>query len=247
MLLGLPLAAVAMALLLGWIREGRMPRWLPAVGVAVLLVDLLAAGGIGLPGVAGTFWLLLALGLQGTSRPRELPHLAAWAALAGGDCLGRGVLLHGVQARARLPGPVATGRAEPTRAVEHLEAAAAADPLSAEPGGGWRRSGSSMAATPSEPPSSGSSRPTRRHCLAPNSALAWLASGDWYFQAAAVLDHHGTTLKKHALDKAAAAYREAVRLYPNDAPDRAPVGRERVGRRQSNGVSPGGRDRPAVG
>ena len=63
-LLGLPLAAATIGVLLVWIRDGRLPRWLPAVGVVVLLIDLLATGGIGFPGVAGTLWLLLALGLQ---------------------------------------------------------------------------------------------------------------------------------------------------------------------------------------
>ena len=53
--------------------------------------------------------------------------------------------------------------------------------------------------------------------VAPNSDVAWRASGDWYTQAAAVVDRHGTRLASDALDKAVAAYREAVRLYPNDA------------------------------
>ena len=79
-LLGLPLATVALLLLRGWIRDGRMPRWLPSVGVAALLINLSAAGGIGLPSVAGTLWLLLAIGLP-EERPRELPTGSAWAVL----------------------------------------------------------------------------------------------------------------------------------------------------------------------
>ena len=78
-LLGLPLAAAAIALLWGWIAHGRWSPRLPAIGVVVVLVDLLATGGIGLPSVAGTFWLLLALGLVG-QQPRELPVATAWAA-----------------------------------------------------------------------------------------------------------------------------------------------------------------------
>ena len=147
-LLGLPLAAATVAVLLGWIREGRMPRWLPAVGVAVLLVDLLAAGGIGLPGVAGTFWLLLCLGLQGQGLVRaghfsarvriraDVPGWAAWAGLAAAIALAVACYstaynpVLGCQAHLRLSERMAD------RAVEQLEAAAAADPLSAEP---WRR------------------------------------------------------------------------------------------------------------
>ena len=182
--LGLPLAAATVAVLLGWIREGRMPGWLPAVGVVVLLVDLLAAGGIGLPGVAGTFWLLLCLGLSEASGSRTC---RGWGSLGGtgrGDCLGRGLLRHGLQSRAQLSGPLAVVRADgETRAVEQLE------------GGRGRRSalGRALAAVgrrlvrclaaDAEPSrsSSGSSRQTPTSCgLAPNSAPDWLASGDWY-------------------------------------------------------------------
>jgi Tfp pilus assembly protein PilF len=62
-LLGLPVAVACLVLLRGWVRDGRLPVELPAIGVAVLLVDLLTTGGISLPAVAGTFWLLLALGV----------------------------------------------------------------------------------------------------------------------------------------------------------------------------------------
>ena len=59
-LLGLPLAAVCLLLLAPWVRTGCLPPAWPAIGVAVMLVNLSAAGGIGQPGVAGSFWLLLA-------------------------------------------------------------------------------------------------------------------------------------------------------------------------------------------
>ncbi len=90
-LLGLPLAAATIAVLLGWIREGQLPRWLPAVGVAVLLIDLSAAGGIGFPGVAGTFWLLLALGLQ-HEPPRAHGAVGRLDHAGRRRCLGSGVL-----------------------------------------------------------------------------------------------------------------------------------------------------------
>ena len=127
-LLGLPLAAAAVMLMRGWIREGRLPRLLPAIGVVVLLVDLLAAGGIGLPSVAGTFWLLLALGLQGQP-PRGLRPVGAWVGLLAAIALAIACYrtayspVLGCQAQLRL------AEREPARAVEHLEAAAAADPL----------------------------------------------------------------------------------------------------------------------
>jgi hypothetical protein len=67
-LLGLPLAGGSLLLLAPWVRSGRLgPAW-PAIGVAVMLVNLSAASGIALPGVAGSFWLLLALALDGHGR-----------------------------------------------------------------------------------------------------------------------------------------------------------------------------------
>jgi hypothetical protein len=80
--LGLPLAVLTVALMLGWIHAGRLPQWLPGVCIVALLVDLLAAGGIAMPGIAGTFWLLLALGLDGRW-PRSFRTFPAWVALAG--------------------------------------------------------------------------------------------------------------------------------------------------------------------
>ena len=43
---------------------------LAAIGVVVLLINLLAAGGIGYPGVAGSLWLLLAVGMNDTDDDR---------------------------------------------------------------------------------------------------------------------------------------------------------------------------------
>lgn len=47
-----------------WIQVGNMPRWLPLVAVVTLLVNLLAAGGIGYPSIAGSLWVLVAIGLN---------------------------------------------------------------------------------------------------------------------------------------------------------------------------------------
>jgi len=83
-LVGFPLSAassvcslvglvVTVWLLRGWIRAGALPIFLSAVAIVVLLVHLLAAGGIGYPGVAGTFWLLTALTCY-VGRPKERFH-----------------------------------------------------------------------------------------------------------------------------------------------------------------------------
>ncbi len=68
-----------------------VPAWYAGLGVAVLLIDLLTTGGIGIPAVAQSLWLLLALGLDG-AWPREAPLGVAIALLAIG--LGLSVACH---------------------------------------------------------------------------------------------------------------------------------------------------------
>ena len=128
-LVGLPLAMATVGILWGWIRDGRLPRLLPAVGIAVLLVDLLTTGGIGMPGVAGTLWLLLALGLGG-ERPRKIHATAAWAALLVAIGLVAACYYTAYDPVLGCQVQLQMAEREPARAVEHLEAAAAADPWS---------------------------------------------------------------------------------------------------------------------
>ena len=101
-LIGLPLAAATVAVMSAGFAEGELPRWLPGVAAVAILVSLSAAGGIAMPGVAATFWLLLALGLEG--RPRTLLPAAAWAAWPHANPR-RGVLHHGLRAGARIAKP----------------------------------------------------------------------------------------------------------------------------------------------
>jgi hypothetical protein len=217
-LIGLPLAAATVALMFGWIREGRLPRWLPGVGVAAILVALLAAGGIAMPGVAATFWLLLALGLEGRGQ-RFLPTSAAWAGLAG--LLALAVACYGTAYEPVLHCQAELQLAEhqPTRAVAHLEAAAAADPLSAEP---WRQ----LAANEFEdwvrqPDRAAFDRFTQAKDealkRAPNSAELWMTVGDWEFRASSVKNRPGRKAAGAALRSAIEAYGQAAQLYPNSA------------------------------
>jgi tetratricopeptide (TPR) repeat protein len=211
--LGLPLAAATVGLLWGWIRDGRLPRLLPAVGVVVLLVDLLTTGGIGLPSVAGTLWVLLAIGLEG-ERPRAIHPFAAWTALL--MVIGLAVACYetayspvlGCQAQLRM------AEREPTRSVEHL---------SAEP---WRQlAAMEFDAWWREPSANGFRRFEEANAqvlaLAPNAASAWLAAGDWYFQACSKMAPSGTGTPDDALQKALNAYRRALELYPNSELHRA--------------------------
>ncbi len=78
--MGLPMAVVCAGLLYAWTVRGTMPVWVSAVAAVVLLVNLLAAGGIGFPGVAQNWWLLMAitLGLLDVDRPlKPVPRVAA--------------------------------------------------------------------------------------------------------------------------------------------------------------------------
>jgi hypothetical protein len=241
-LLGLPLGAAAVMLLLGWIRDGRLPRLLPAVGVTALLVDLLATGGIGFPGVAGTLWVLLALGLFSAARPRTTAPLS--------DSHGRGRPYHDFGAWAGLVAAVALAAAcyqtayspvlgcqtqlrlaerEPSRAAEHLEAAAAADPWAAEP---WRQLAAVEFERWWEQPGKDTFDRFERAAakaleLAPNSASTWLTVGDWYSRALSRMDRQGSKAAAETRDHALSAYVEAARLYPNSTLYRAKLAEAR--------------------
>ncbi len=216
--IGLPLAAATVAAMLGWIRAGELPRWLPGVAAVAILVSLSAAGGIAMPGVAATFWLLLALGLEG--RPlRLLPAAAAWAGLTA-------LLTLAVACYATAYEPVLSCQAElqlaerhPDRAVAHLQAAAAADPLSAEP---WQQlAAAELEAYLQQPDRAALDRFTRAKDealqRAPNSADLWMVVGDWEFSVFALGSRAGRNVAGDALRSAIAAYGQAVQLYPNSA------------------------------
>jgi len=214
-LLGLPLAAATVLLLRPWIEHGRLPRFLPALGVVVLLGDLLASGGIGFPGVAGTLWLLLALGLQGEP-PRALRTLAAWGALFVALALLLACYTTAYSPALDCQGELRKAERQPAWAVEHLEAAAAADPWAAEP---WRQLAAVTFAHWWQQPSEetfhrfeGATAKTLE--LAPNSAPAWLAAGDWYFWASSKTGQGGRGAAKGTAT-AVADYHRAVELYPN--------------------------------
>lgn len=219
--IGLPLAAATIGLLSGWVRHGRVPPALPAVGAVVLLVHLLAAGALGFPGVAGTLWLLLAIGLQG-DEPKAAPRTAAFGTLALALALAVAChqtayapvlqLRHAVQAARDA---VSAGRIE--EAERWLLAAAEADPLAAEP---WRDL-AALALQSWEQTGSSRSINRFRHANAaatqrePNSAAAWFSSGQWYFRAYRVGGEVGDA------KAAVAAYERSVTLYPNSSLYRA--------------------------
>lgn len=219
--LGLPLACIAIFLLFGWIRDGRMPRLLPVLAVCVLLINLLAAGGIAFPGVAGSLWLLMALGLQG-EQPKSIGRFGAWSALAV-------ILIMGILCYRTAYSPVLACRTQlqlsensQLKLGERLEAAAVADPWSAEP---WRRIANQLCVW-NERLEKDVYRRFEEAVgniarLEPNSSSSWAMIGDWYSVAATKYDKNGEKAAPEAARKALDAYRRTVKLYPNSAMNRA--------------------------
>jgi len=219
LLLGLPLAAGGVALLHGWVNRGRLPAVLPAIGVVVLLVNLLAAGGIGMPGVAGSLWLLMGVGLNLAEGPRRqtTSRAVALAALGVAVALAIACYLSAYGPVLRCRGLMRLAQRDPVRAAQHLADAAAADPLDANPWqqlaaitfDRWRR----------QPTDRGFERFEQCNAaalkLVPNFSRAWLRSGQWYGRAFAASG------RRQQIDKAIEAHRRAVQLYPNSALHRA--------------------------
>jgi hypothetical protein len=139
----LVLGAFVLLMLWPWVIRGNLPRYLPALGLLVLVLDLSTAGGIAFPGVAGTFWILMALGLnQGQTVPatrasaqgaRRWPTVAALvitiAAAAG--CY-YSAFLPVFAMRAAMAKSEEPRLSDAQRAAALLEAQAA-DPFSIEP------------------------------------------------------------------------------------------------------------------
>ncbi len=218
---GLPCAAVAVALLFPWVRDGRLPPALPAVGVAVLLVHLLAAGALAFPGVTGTLWLLFAVGLMGDP-PKQAPRAAAFGALA--IAMGLAVACHQtayepvLRARHAVDAArhaVANGRLG--QAERRLREAAEADPLAAEP---WRHLAAVMLQTWEQTGSrqaleafrEADAEAVQREA---NSAAGWFVSGDWHMRA------YQKREAAEDAERAAASYAQAVARYPTSGRYRA--------------------------
>jgi O-antigen ligase len=221
-LIGLPLAGLTVAALWGWVCDGWLPPLLPALGAAVLLINLLAAGGIAMPGVAGTLWALMAVGLYGRW-PGVLSRATAWLVLVAALCMAAACYF--TYYRPVLDSQMNMRMAEqnPEQAVEWLNAAAKADPLAAEP---WRRL--MVAKFANYPHNLGRESLDHLHHtvneflrLNPNSASAWMTVGDWYSFLAPSFSDTTEDSKREIQVEALGAYRRAVDLYPNGAIQRA--------------------------
>jgi tetratricopeptide (TPR) repeat protein len=184
-----------------------------------LLVDLSGVGGMGMASVAGSFWLLLAVGLAAVDRapPRQLPRSFAAFGLILALLLTLACYNFAYEPVLSCQAAIRTAYRHPLRAQALLEAAAADDPWAAKPRellaalalDAWRNA-----------PDAERQRQFERYngmMLEVDSAssAAWLASGDGYFEIA---------MKSHRLQdlqKAIDSYRQAVERYPNSGPYRA--------------------------
>jgi O-antigen ligase len=144
---GLAVAAIVVASLYPWIVRGAMPAILLALAAVVLLVNLLAGGGINFAGVAGSLWLLAALCMATLEPWRKLTALPAVLLLAVTATLGGAFYLTVYQPAMACNLAMDRADIEPERAEFYLRAAAVADPFSTEPinrlamveWGGWQR------------------------------------------------------------------------------------------------------------
>jgi hypothetical protein len=216
---GLPIAAVCLAIFWPWVRGGRLSPAVPAIAILVLLVNLSAAGGLGFPGVAGTLWLLAAVGLNAMQSrpPRPAPRGSAAIGLVVG--LSLAVACYATAYRPVLECQAAMREAE-HRTLDQKEyyvAATTADPLATEP---WLRLarcsitqwGQTRFTPHLEEFEQAISQAERR---APNSSAIWLAAGGAYLT---IFENTG---RKDAIEKAVDACRRAVELYPNSGLARA--------------------------
>jgi O-antigen ligase len=219
--LGLPLAAVAMALLHRWVVAGPLSPMLPAIGASAMLVNLLGAGGIATAGVAGTLWLLMAVGLNMVGCGERLAPrpvgliLLVLASLLGVACY-QTAYAPVLQSQAEIHMADRDDMTPPARQA-HLLAAASADRLSAQP---WRQLAAlAMLRWQQEPSDVGYAVYARCRQeaarLDPNSAPMWTRFGDDELAA------HEQQPRPDRLQMAIKSYHRAVDLYPNSATGRA--------------------------
>lgn len=214
-LVGGAVAVAIVFLLRPWILSGRFDPRLTAVAVLALLVNLLAAGGISFPGVAGSFWALLALG---TSEAEGSTNTTARRPMA--VALLGGALLLAAACYTTAYRPVLEARAamraavrSPERAEAWLRQAAAADRWAVEP---WENLATVGVARYLNGENSAGLQlldEATQQSLArgPNAASLRAAAGDRWSMV------YEKSHRAEHLARAVESFRLAVELYPNSA------------------------------
>ncbi len=227
---GLLVGAAAMGAMWPWVRTGRLPQRVPALAVLVLAINLLAAGGIAFPGVAGSLWILLALGFNELDAVRD-PSVAraihprrAWVPVAGlVIALGAALACYFVAYRPVVRYYAAMTRAEADNLstdarINALIDAAAADRLSAEP---WAAIAEMELARLKQNPANPQwadrfvTATSEYRDLRPQSSAAWRQIGRLYYE------FYTANRSPKTAEVAALCFGHAVRLYPSFAPLRA--------------------------
>jgi len=212
---GLVPAVLACGLLWPWVQQGKLPRLLPSVAVAALLLNLTAAGGIGFPGVAQSLWILVALGLNQVEqdRPRAVGR-GTLTVLLGITLLGAAACyLSAYQPVLASRSMMERAGKSLHRAEQYLEAAARADKLSSEPAQALAQHYLQQYLVSKRPEDLERfrrwCRETLRRC--PNSASLLAEAGRWYGQLFAA------TGDLALAQQAAELVGKAVSRYPSSA------------------------------
>lgn len=219
--LGAPVAAATLLLWHGWVQQGVLPTAVIAAAVVTLLVNLLAAGGISFPGVAGTLWVLVALGLN--RDPCATRPIVVSRGVAAGLTVLAALLL--LLCQRTMYEPVLRGSALFDRSIEELGAGRVAegertlltaievDPWAAQPWETlsavrhrrWLQNGD-------EADLAGYREAAAQWLtLNPRSSQAWMQHAEQLLAA------HLRTGDRQFLAEARQAAERAVELYPNDA------------------------------
>jgi hypothetical protein len=223
--IGLLLAGATGLAWLPWLRTGGLPNWLSGAAWLAALINLLAAGGISYPAVAGSFWLLAAMtvtlrDIQPVGRTLRRPALVLfWALAVVAVVLCYTSAYQPVLAAANWSATAsdAANHHNFEQADQYLERAARADRLASAP---W----STLAELRMQV---WQSQPTRANFDAyeqallraiaarPYQASLWLRLGDAY------RDGYQALGERRLLETAVDGYRQAVKLYPHHARERA--------------------------
>lgn len=197
-----------------WIEDGPMPVWLPLAAGLALVVNLLAAGGIGYSSVASSLWTLLAIATSlADDKPRVLSPRIAVVLVAMSGLVAFACYQTAYRPVLSCRGDLVTAENEPAIAIKALRSAAAADPLADEP---WRRLADALFARwqkrPSQP-ALNAWEAAEREILArrPAASVVWQHAGDHYHKV-----FQGTGHRQYLMT-AIEVLEEAARLYPNHA------------------------------
>ena len=216
---GLLVGGLVLYVLRPWIAGGALPPAVLALGSAVLLVNLLAAGGIMYPGIAGSLWLMLGLAVNLVEPRRAIAgKYVPGAAFAICSLLALGQYWTGYAPVLRAQGLLMEAQnGDATTRESTILAAAEADPRASEP---WQDLAALRLQVLQNRPGSralGQFRDACEEFLArkQHSSSAHRLVGNWWWQV-----YEQTESRKGAAE-AVRRFARAVELYPNHATLRA--------------------------